>query len=76
MPSACARIAVKKIAEFLSQATLQRLVLIWMCGLTTWVTVWCTGFVSTHPGVESAAVIAAIMGPITALQGAIFGWTK
>lgn len=44
---------------------------------TVKVTQWAMGFVENHPDVDplhAAAVIAAVLGPYTALQGAAIKW--
>lgn len=44
---------------------------------TAWILWWATHFVQTHPdkpGLEVAAIIAAVMVPWTPLQAAVVNW--
>lgn len=69
---------MRKIFEFLDQrSAFQRIVLMWLMWLTTWAAFWCTDFATAkiYPdALQVAAVIASVMAPITALQGAVFKW--
>lgn len=71
---------LRKIITLLDErSTYQRLVLVWVCWLTTWATFWCAEFATARPSadaLQTAAVIASFMAPIASLQAAIFAWTK
>lgn len=64
--------------EFLdNRSVFRRIAFIWMMWLTTHATLWCFEFaaVKAFPdGVQTAAVIAAVMAPVAGLQAAIFKW--
>lgn len=73
-----ARRAFSAFLEFLdNRSVFRRLAFVWMMWLTTKATMWCFDFaaVKAFPdGVQTAAVIAAVMAPIAGLQAAIFKW--
>lgn len=51
----------------------RRVMFIWMMVITTKVVMWTTDFAwtSSRPGLEVAAIIAAVWAPMTALQGVV-----
>lgn len=69
---------IRSFLEFLdNRSVFRRIAFVWMIWLTTKATLWCFDFatVKAYPdGVQTAAVIAAVMAPIAGLQGAIFKW--
>jgi hypothetical protein len=50
--------------------------LLWMATLTTWALAWAMRFAeaSSLPGLERAAVVAAVLAPVSALNGYVFKW--
>lgn len=62
--------------DFLDARTvIRRAVLLWMIWMTTIAFFWTFEFAtsSPRPGVDVAAIIAAIWAPLIALQGAVIG---
>ena len=64
----------KIVYEFRRHKLFRRLLFVWMMVLTYHVFLWAMDF-ATHTqktGMEVAAIIAAITGPLSALQGYVF----
>lgn len=70
--------ATTSFLEFLdNRFVFRRVAFCWMMWLTTYASMWSFDFARSTAysnGVEMAAVIGAVMGPIAVLQGAIFKW--
>jgi hypothetical protein len=68
--------AVRMFLGFLDRRSVfRRIAFCWMIWLTTKATFWCFAYASTKlymDGLQTAAVIAAVMTPIAGLQGAVF----
>lgn len=64
--------------DFLDKRSVfRRTAFVWMMWLTTQGTFWCFDYAASKvfaDGAQVAAVIAAVMGPLALLQGAIFKW--
>ena len=67
--------ALNAIMDFIDQrAVVRRVAFFVVLAITISTILWSREFASTspRPGMEVAAILAAIWGPLTALQGAIF----
>lgn len=53
---------------------IRRLAFVWVAAMTTYALLWSTGFASgsPRPGMEVAAILGAVWGPLTLLQGYVF----
>ncbi len=67
----CLMVIAKLIEEY---QLIRRLMLFWMAGMTTYALHWTLSFASgsPRPGMEVAAILGAVWGPMTALQGFVF----
>ncbi len=68
-----ATIAWLERKNFIAVRSLVLYVCVWMTWKAT-VAAWAFASSSTFDGVGTAAVIAAVTGPIAALNGYVFGW--
>ena len=60
-----------------NRSVFRRVAFVWMMWLTTRASFWCFDYAASKvfaDGVQVAAVIAAVMMPIGALQAAVFKW--
>ena len=69
---------IRAFLEFLdNRSVFRRVAFVWMMWLTTTATLWCFEYAGSKTfgdGMQTAAVIAAVMAPIAGLQAAIFKW--
>lgn len=68
-------VVVNTLSDWIENKQLiRRLAFVWVAALTTYTLIWSTGFASAspRPGMEVAAILGAVWGPLTLLQGYVF----
>lgn len=70
--------AITAFLEFLDRRSVfRRVAFVWMMWLTSKATMWCFSFAAAktyEDGMQAAAVIGAVMLPISGLQAAVIKW--